>query len=78
MEPLKTSKVPVKLPMIESVVKIASGKTTVFSVELCCCLFPLLKSASLSNRQRPHCDGHAGGTSLHSGHRRAGAAGESR
>lgn len=78
VEPLKTSKVPVKLPMIEPVVKIASGKTTVFSVVLCCRVFPLLKSASLSNRQRPHCDGHAGGTSLHRGHRRAGAAGEGR
>lgn len=78
MEPLKTSKVPVKLPMTEPVVKIASGNTTVFSVVLCCCVFPPLKSAPLSNRQRPRCDGHAGGTSLHSGHRRAGAAGESR
>lgn len=78
VEPLKTSKVPVKLPMIEPVVKIASGKTTVISVVLCCRVFPLLKSASLPNRQRPRCDGDAGGTSLHSGHRRAGAAGESR
>lgn len=30
VEPLKTSKVPVKLPMMEQVVKIASGKKTFF------------------------------------------------
>lgn len=37
VEPLKTSKVPVKLSMMEPVVKIASGKKTYFSflIKIC-------------------------------------------
>lgn len=49
LESMKTSKVPVKLPVMESVVKIASGKKQFSTVPLFCfCLVSCILTSDIS------------------------------